>query len=46
MVTPIIILLILSSPLGIAFCYSSLKSIPLDINKHIIKACYTDKYLY
>ena len=34
MVTPIIILLILSSPLGIAFCYSSLKSIPLDINKY------------
>tara|TARA_B110000116_G_C16566837_1_gene460060 strand:+ start:228 stop:719 length:492 start_codon:yes stop_codon:yes gene_type:complete len=34
MVTPIIILLILSSPLGIAFCYSRLKSIPLDINKY------------
>lgn len=34
MVTPIIIMLILSSPLGIAYLYSKLKSVPLDINKY------------
>ena len=34
MVTPIIILLILSSPLGIAFFYSRFKKIPININKY------------
>jgi len=33
-VTPIIILLILSSPLVIAFAYSSLRKLPVDINKY------------
>jgi len=33
-VTPIIILLILSSPLGIAFAYSTFKKLPVDINKY------------
>ena len=34
MVTPILILLILSSPLGIAFFYSRLKKAPININKY------------
>lgn len=34
MVTPIIILLILSSPLGFAFIYSRLRAVPVDINKY------------
>ena len=34
MVTPIIILLILSSPLGMAFAYSKFMKVPVDINKY------------
>ena len=34
MVTPIIILLILSSPLAIAFAYSKFSRVPVDINKY------------
>jgi len=34
MVTPIIILLILSSPLCIAFVYSKFRKVPVDINKY------------
>jgi len=33
-VTPIIILLILSSPLGIAFAYAKFRGEPVDINKY------------
>jgi uncharacterized membrane protein len=34
MVTPIIILLILSSPLAMAFAYSKFMKVPVDINKY------------
>jgi uncharacterized membrane protein len=34
MVTPIIILLILSSPLALAFVYAKIRNVPVDINKY------------